>query len=117
MDAAMMECVPEADPHDGIEDRERGNEYDKRARDTVLEECEDTDRKRDIRRHRDSPTALASSSTVEGEENARGQKHPSHGRDRWQARLRHRVELANDELSLDLHPHHEEEHRHEAVVD
>ena len=80
------------------------------------EKGEDADAERDVGRHRDAPTALPGSSPVEGQEDPGRDTIPPRPLS-LAARLRYRVELPGDQLSLDLHSHEEEEDRHEAVVD
>jgi hypothetical protein len=54
---------------------------------------------------------------VQREEQHRRQHHPADGRNRGQRGPAGVAKLADDQLAFDLQAHHEEEHRHQAVVD
>ena len=80
-------------------------------------ECEDAQRERDVRGHRDAPARCPRTSHVEREVDDRGQDGAADGRHDGQHRRAGLAQLAQHQLALDLEPDHEEEHHHQAVVD
>ena len=99
-----------------IDDRE-GEEEDLQGEwRPPAEEGQDTHGKRDIRRHRDSPTFRPIPAKVEGGIEEGRHEHSAEGRGRRERGLADRGEFAVHEFALDLEPDHEEENGHQAVV-
>jgi hypothetical protein len=78
---------------------------------------DDGDREGDVGGHRDSPTPRGFRAGVEERVDERGHHHAADGSDDRQCGSTTVAQLSEDELALDLERDHEEEDRHEAVVD
>jgi hypothetical protein len=116
LDAGPVEEGDHEDAADVVEDRERRHEHDEGVGNAALEERQHADAEGDVRRHGNAPPRRAGAACVQGEEDAGGHEHAPERGDRREDGLRRRAELAHHELALDLHPHEEEEERHEPLV-
>ena len=127
----MIAGDPERSPGDltGIEERDHQHRphvvHDGQCREEDLESTrgarrdqrQHAERKRDIGRHRNRPSARLDAAAVGEEIDRSGDHHSADGAGDRQRRLPQRCQLAGQHLPLDLQPDQEKEDRHQAVVD
>jgi hypothetical protein len=102
---------------DVIDDRKRQHEDPQALRDAPPQESQAADDERGVGRHDRAPAVRAFSAQLERQVQGRGHEHPTQrGRDRERGHTR-ASQLAQDQLALELQRDHEEEERHQTVVD
>jgi hypothetical protein len=110
---AAVEQRDDDDGADVVDDGQRQQEHDERARHPSSERGHDADGEGDVGRHGHAPSAVLG----DGQVQQGGHNHPAHGGQHRQHGVAAVAQLALDQLPLDLHADREEEHRHEPVVD
>ncbi len=117
LDVIGVEQRDHQDGADVVGDGERNEEHLERRRDSIAEKREHTECEGDVGRHRHAPPLHRRGARVESEVDGGGGDHAADGGNDRQRGALHRGKLADNDLSLDLQADHEEEERHERVVD
>ena len=116
----QLRRVEDRDHHerqDVVDDRQGEDERPEAGRRVPRGERQDAQRERDVGGHRDPPAASAVPAGVDRQVDQRGDRHPADRGDHGERRRPPVAQLPAQELPLDLQADHQEEQRHQPVVD
>ena len=119
VDQRNLGRVEQGNDHHGakvVDDGQRREKDFGRKRDTVAQDVDDGQREGDIGGHGDAPAACGRRAGIQDGINQSRHEHSGHRRTDGQHGVTGVCQFAADELPFQFEPHHEKEHRHEAVV-
>ena len=117
VEALGIEDRDHDDGADVVDDGQREQEHLERRRHARPEQRKDAEREGDVGRHRDAPPVAPRTAADDRGVDRRRDDHPADRGEHRQRRGPTILQLAGDELALDLEADDEEEQRHQAVVD